>query len=89
MIKRIKRWFKNEPNSRLTTLHENRHDTCMFLRNWGNAAFCASGRRRFFTSNGIYVCNTCIFTSAASGERNLIKLINDLEQIHEQTKQLN
>jgi hypothetical protein len=43
MLKRIKRWFLNQPNSKLTTLIEHKGHTCMFLRNWGNTLFCDVG----------------------------------------------
>ena len=89
MIKRIKRWFKNEPNSRLTTLHENRHDTCMFLRNWGNSVFCKTGRRLFYSHNYTYCMDSCMFYDSMPGNANLTKLLADLEQIHEQAKYTN
>lgn len=82
MIKRIRRWFKNEPNSKLTTLVEEGTYACLKMRGNGNSLFCGVGWTMFMQD--IYYCGTCIFGS--NHFHRLPRLIRDLEQINEQAR---
>ena len=81
MIKRLKRWYRNEPNSKLTTLCEQRCRICPSLRKGKNV--------HPYKLGNLHICDSCVFSNTIHGNRNLAELIKELEQIHEQTKQLN
>lgn len=81
MLKRIKRWFLNQSNSKLTTLIEHKSHTCMFLRNWGNTLFCDVGWERSTSKD--YHCANCIFNMSRDSNPIFTKLIADLDAVIE------
>lgn len=84
MFKRLKRWFKNEPNSKLTMLEEEGTYACLKLRHNGTSVFCETAWGVFMQDKEFYYCAVCIFGSEHPHQ--LPKLIKDLEQINEQTR---